>query len=160
MKKLLILLMFLGYLPYLFLFTSVENVKDSERAYHCHVKTLGEVKEYLGYGMVYYNPLGLQAASNHAIILPYFFLHGEVKYAECAGKEIILGINDLKVEEKIRVVTIDRIVKIFGHTFHSETNWESFGTSSEKHFKEGEIILTKLVNDKEVQFFGGKKVKK
>jgi len=156
-KKLLFLLMFIGYFPYLFLFTSVKEVKDSERAYVCHVESLGEIKENLGFGKVYYDPFGLQTTSNHTIILPYFFQHGEVKYGSCKGTNIILGKSNLPIGARIHVYTVDVEIKLFKQTLFKQTHWTMYGTTEDKY--EGEKILTKLIDNREVKFFGGKRVK-
>ncbi len=165
MKKLKIvivsLLILLGLIPYLFLFTSIEEVKNSQQKYDCHIETFGQIQQTIGFGSVYYRPLGNSSINNHRKVLPFFFQKGEVKYASCAGTEIALGSGlDFKIGDKITVYSELNEVKFLGYTIHSEKNWSSFGTADREDWVEGERVLKQLINDKEVLFFGGKKIKK
>lgn len=161
MKKLILsALILLSWSPYLFLATSVETTPIGERAFNCTIQSAGPLHQTVGFGAHYYRPLRNRASlKGGVIVLPYFFSKEELFYAHCGDEQFSIGYADfLKVGEKIHVYTEIATVKFFGHElFKEERSVNGFGTGWEGK-NEGETVLTRLENDKEVKYFHGKPV--
>ncbi len=160
MKKLLLIPLLLSWLPYLFLATSVDRLDTGQRAFNCTIKSAGKIKQTIALGAVYYSPFKDKASLKGGYMLvPYFFKNEDLFYAQCGDEQFILGsASFLKIDEKIHVSTQPAIARLFGYELFREEDVDGFGTGWEGK-KEGETILVKLVNDKEVKFFHGKPIK-
>lgn len=125
MKKILLVLLVLGYLPYLFLATSVERLDPKKAAqYDCVASKTQHVKEWVSFGTVYYD---FNMKHNKRIVMPYFFLEGDIFYAICGNTTFPIGRTDwLKPGDKMKVRTEVSTVKFFGKTLFSEEGIVSF----------------------------------
>lgn len=156
MKLAIALLLMASWSPYLFLATSVEEATMTDRAYNCTVTDLGEVDLPVSLGVVYYNFISENTWDNKRIVLPYFNRKGKVSGARCGDKDLLVGFTDYtKPGEKIHVFTDTQVIKFFGITLESYENINMFGTGWSGTI-EGETIMIKLVDGKEVKMFGGK----
>lgn len=162
MKKIFLsALLLISWSPYLFLATSVETTSIGERAFNCTIKSAGKLNQVIGFAANYYRPLRNRSfLKGGVIVLPYFFSKDELFYAHCGDEEFSLGFtNFLKIGEKIHVYTEVASIKFFGHElFKEERSVNGFGTGWQGK-TEGETILIRLENDKEVKYFHGEKVK-
>lgn len=161
MKKLLLIfpLLLASWSPYLFLATSVEEATLTDRAYNCTVTDLGEVNLPVSLGVVYYNFIDQKTWDNRRIVLPYFNRKGQVSGARCGDKDLLVGFTDYtKPGDKIHVYTDNQVIKFFGKTIDSYENINMFGNGW-VGTTEGETVMIKLIDGKEVKMFGGKIIK-
>jgi hypothetical protein len=160
MKKVLLVSVLISWLPYLFLATSVDRLETGQRAFNCTIKSAGKISQFVSLGAVYYSPLKDRAFSKGGyVILPYFFKKEDFFYAQCGDEKIALySMSFLKIDEKIHVNTRPAVARLFGYELFREEDVDGFGTGWEGK-KEGETVLVRLVDDKEVRFFHGKPIK-
>jgi len=152
------LLILLSWSPYLFLATSVKEVELSDRAYDCTVMNGGRYNKLITLTRVYYNPLeGFLKGTEK--IMPLFLLDEQVSYARCGKDEFLIGKQDYaKPGEQVHIFTRDLVINFFGYQISKETDIDMFG-SGWLNKTEGETVLVKLINNKEVKMFGGKILK-
>lgn len=132
MKKLLILLgVLLGALPYGFLATSVQDVKNTDEHHNCTVTKARHEKTLISFGSVYYD-MGMRR-NEHKIILPYFFAEGDVYDAECGKVKFQIGAVDfVKPGEHINIWTREQTGTLFGHEILRERGIFMFGSGWDK----------------------------
>lgn len=134
MKKLLLgMILIVVCAPYLFLLSDVRDIPGSEKEYDCVISKVQYEESYVGLGSVYYN-VGF-FTDNKRIILPYFLLKGDVVYADCGEKEIILGMlndEDYSIGVKIHLQTSKEVIKFLDKEIKIEESISMFSKSSEE----------------------------
>jgi hypothetical protein len=159
MKKLLIgLALLLTWSPYLFLATSIEDVKDSHRAYNCTVQSAGNIKEFFILADTYYTPIvKTTMLDGGRTILPRFFFEDEVSYAQCGRYAFGLGRSDfMKPGDKIFLYTRQSVVKFLGIVVSEYEGFHSASKGWGPDSKEGEVVAVVLIDGKEQKMFAGK----
>lgn len=130
-RALITLLVLILAIPYVFLNTSVKQVKAKAKEYHCVVSKNERVKQPVVLGTVFYS----YNFKLHDVrkVVPYVGFDEVVNYAQCGDKEFTLGTFDFgdtlnKVGTKIHLYTKTDQIFLFGIHLWDEEDIEMFGT--------------------------------